>query len=99
MRKAILAGLMLAAVSGGAASVLAPSAAHAQEPWPVWRRGDGYTYYERRRTQGPEHGFEGFAGPPMRQSYCSYRRIPNRVCGPNGKGCRVKSWTLEQYCQ
>ncbi|MEZ5816793.1 MAG: hypothetical protein R3D44_06900 [Hyphomicrobiaceae bacterium] len=68
-----------------------------REPWPVWRRGDGYTFYERRRTRTPERGFEGFAGPPMNQSYCSYRRIPHRECGP--KGCRVTSWTLEQYCQ
>jgi len=89
-------GVVLAAL-GSAILLPEPAAAQAREPWPVWRRGDGYTYYERRRTQGPEHGFEGFAGPPMRQSYCSYRRIPNRVCGP--KGCRVKSWTLEQYCQ
>jgi hypothetical protein len=88
---------LVAALTGSAVAMFAPSSAQAQEPWPVWRRGDGYTYFDRRRTQGPERGFEGFAGPPMRQSYCSYRRIPNRVCGP--KGCRVKNWTLEQYCQ
>lgn len=91
--------LVLAAV--GCAGLLAcspaTSLAEPREPWPTWRRPDGYTFYEKRRTKGPEHGFEGFAGPPMRQSYCSYRRIPNRECGP--KGCRVTSWTLEQYCQ
>jgi hypothetical protein len=81
----------------GLVLTLGAAAAQAPEPWPVWRRGDGYTYFERRRTPGPEHGFEGFAGPPLNPSYCSYRRIPNRECGP--KGCRVTSWTLEQYCQ
>ena len=88
---AALLGLAAVAVEGSRA------VAEPREPWPVWRRGDGYTYYERRPTRGPEHGFEGFAGPPMRQSYCSYRRIPHRECGP--KGCRVTRWTLEQYCQ
>ncbi|MGE0769091.1 MAG: hypothetical protein AB7L90_21825 [Hyphomicrobiaceae bacterium] len=90
-------GLMVVAMAVGAAATAAVPPADAREPWPVWRRGDGYTYYERRRTERPEHGFEGFAGPPMQQSYCSYQRIPNRVCGP--KGCRVKDWTLEQYCR
>ncbi len=93
----ILMGIVASAAAVVAVSSVDATRAKAQEPWPVWRRGDGYTYYERRRTQKPEHGFEGFAGPPTQQSYCSYRRIPNRVCGP--KGCRVKSWTLEQYCQ
>jgi len=97
MVKTIPLTLLLAMVAGSAAMMAGSSLAEAQEPWPVWRRGDGYTYFERRRTRGPERGFEGFAGPPLQQSYCSYRRIPNRVCGP--KGCRVKSWTLEQYCQ
>lgn len=93
-------GILVVALAVGAPGLaVAPGDASAQsrEPWPVWRRGDGYTYYAKRRTQRPEHGFEGFAGPPMQQSYCSYRRIPNRECGP--KGCRVTSWTLEQYCQ
>lgn len=72
-------------------------AAQVQEPWPTWRRGDGYTYFKRYKTPGPTRGFEGFAGPPLRPSYCSYRRIPNRQCGRGG--CRVTSWTLEQYCQ
>jgi hypothetical protein len=97
MMRAIFLGILIVASGSAAALTLGSSSVGAREPWPVWRRADGYTYYERRRTPGPEHGFEGFAGPPMQQSYCSYRRIPNRVCGP--KGCRVKSWTLEQYCQ
>ncbi len=97
MQKVIVWVALLAVAMPAGALHVDEAAAQAREPWPVWRRGDGYTYYERRRTKRPQHGFEGFAGPPMRQSYCSYRRIPNRECGP--KGCRVTSWTLEQYCQ
>jgi hypothetical protein len=93
----IVALALVTALMGSAMATVVPSAARAQEPWPVWRRSDGYTYFERRQTREPERGFEGFAGPPMRQSYCGYRRIPNRVCG--SKGCRVKDWTFEQYCQ
>jgi hypothetical protein len=89
--------LLAAAVLATFAAPAGEAFAQAREPWPVWRRGDGYTYYERRRTKRPEHGFEGFAGPPMRSSYCSYQRIPNRTC--TAKGCRVTGWTLEQYCQ
>jgi hypothetical protein len=73
------------------------ASAQAREPWPVWKRADGYTYYKRSRSRAPRHGYEGFAGPPLRASYCSYVRIPNRTCS-NGR-CRVTSWTLEQYCQ
>lgn len=77
--------------------MLAANSAVAQEkPWPTFRRGDGYTYYRKSESAEPRRGFEGFAGPPLRSSFCSYRRIPNRVC--DGGGCRVKSWTLEQYC-
>lgn len=97
MPRTAFTGLAIAVLAGGVIATFALSVAEAREPWPVWRRGDGYTYFDRRRTDRPEHGFEGFAGPPLQQSYCSYRRIPNRVCGPNG--CRVKNWTLEQYCQ
>jgi hypothetical protein len=76
---------------------LESAAAQVEKPWPTYRRGDGYTYFKRYKTPGPTRGYEGFAGPPLSMSYCSYRRIPNRECGP--KGCRVTSWTLEQYCQ
>lgn len=91
LHKALLIGI--------AASLAALEGAHAQveEPWPGRRRGDGYTYFKRYKTPGPSHGFEGFAGPPLNSTYCSYRRIPNRECGKGG--CRVTSWTLEQYCQ
>ena len=81
----------------GLAVVADVALAQVEEPWPTRRRGDGYTYFKRYKSERPIRGFEGFAGPPLSPSYCSYRRIPNRECGR--KGCRVTSWTLEQYCQ
>lgn len=81
-----------------ATTAVTPSAtAQAPEPWPIQRRGDGFTYYQKRQTKGLEHGYEGYVGPPGRESFCSYRRTPERQCGP--KGCRVTGWALEQWCQ
>lgn len=90
-------GLLAAFALAG--TLLAPTApvAAQEKPWPGYRRGDGYTYYKESQTDRPRHGYEGFAGPPLRQSYCSYQRVPNRVC--DDRGCRVTSWTLKQYCQ
>lgn len=93
MRLAAGAVALLSGLAGFGLEALA----QAREPWPVYRRGDGYTYFERRHSKTPQHGFEGFAGPPMRSSYCSYQRIPHREC--TRKGRRVTRWTLEQYCQ
>lgn len=93
--KAVLKAVAIALM--GLVVVADSAIAQVEEPWPTRRRGDGYTYFKRYKTQRPIHGFEGFAGPPLSPSYCSYRRIPNRECGR--KGCRVTSWTLEQYCQ
>jgi hypothetical protein len=70
--------------------------AQVPEPWPTHRRGDGYTYYKEYRSPRPLHGYEGWAGPGPNLRYCSYRRTPNRVC--DQRGCRVKGWTLEQFC-
>jgi hypothetical protein len=42
-------------------------------------------------------GYEGQAG----NYYCSYQRLPNRVCTTDSNGnerCQVKGWTLRQYC-
>ena len=87
---------ILGALLAGLAVALPQGAVAAEEPWPTYRRGDGYSYYRESRSSRPAHGYEGFAGPPMRARYCSYRRIPNRAC--DDRGCRVKSWTLEQFC-
>ncbi len=78
--------------------LLVPNVASAQakEPWPAYRRADGYTYFRERKSVRPEHGFSGFAGPPLAMRYCDYQRIPNRTC--DKKGCRATSWTLKQYC-
>jgi hypothetical protein len=45
----------------------------------------------------PTKGYEGQAG----NYYCSYQRLPNRICTTDGAGnerCKVKGWTLRQYC-
>jgi hypothetical protein len=45
----------------------------------------------------PMKGYEGQAG----NYYCSYQRLPNRVCVTDASGnerCQVKGWTLRQYC-
>jgi hypothetical protein len=45
----------------------------------------------------PMKGYEGQAG----NYYCSYQRLPNRVCTTDSNGnerCQVKGWTLRQYC-
>lgn len=96
VRRLAFGGVIGAAMLGGL--VLAPATALAQEkPWPTHRRGDGYSYYRQSEASAPGHGYEGFVmGPGGRSRYCSYRRIPNRVC--DSKGCRAGSWTLEQYC-
>lgn len=80
------------------ALALAPTTAEAQieVPFPAHRRADGYTYYKQYHLKSPERGYSGFYGIGPRQSYCDYRRTPNRVC--DSRGCRVKGWTLEQYC-
>ncbi|MGH1417362.1 MAG: hypothetical protein ACRBCJ_00720 [Hyphomicrobiaceae bacterium] len=47
----------------------------------------------------PHEGFEGFDNTG---GYCSYRKVPKRVCKvrKNGKRvCKVKGWTLTQICQ
>lgn len=58
------------------------------QPYEEWQ-------YETKR---PKRGYEGFPAPGV---YCSYRRVPNRVCDYDKRGprkCRIKSWTLTQSC-
>ncbi len=40
------------------------------------------------------HGYEGHANGGY---YCSYVRIPKRVC--RGSYCKVRGWTLRQECR
>jgi hypothetical protein len=84
----VLAAAVLTAPLGAAAQV--------PEPFPTHRRADGYTYNLEYRSAKPIRGHEGFYGIGPRQRYCSYIRTPNREC--DRRGCRVTSWTLQQYC-
>ena len=70
------------------ASMAAPADAQYRTRYEEWR-------YETKR---PVRGYEGFPAPGV---YCSYRREPNRVCSYDKRGrerCRIKSWTLVQFC-
>jgi hypothetical protein len=54
-------------------------------------------YSEDYQFDQPTHGYQGQAG----SYYCSYQRLPNRVCTVDSNGnehCAVKGWTLRQYC-
>lgn len=45
----------------------------------------------------PTNGYEGRVG----DYYCSYQRLPNRVCTTDSNGnerCQIKGWTLRQHC-
>jgi hypothetical protein len=62
---------------------------------PLWNQPYEEWQYE---TKKPKRGYEGFPAPGV---YCSYRRVPNRVCETDKRGrerCRVKSWTMTQSC-
>ena len=43
---------------------------------------------------------DGYEGRTWGGYYCSYQKLPNRVCfWKNGKKkCKVKGWTLRQHC-
>jgi hypothetical protein len=54
-------------------------------------------YSQDYQFDRPMKGYEGQAG----NYYCSYQRLPNRVCSTDSSGnerCRVQGWTLRQYC-
>jgi hypothetical protein len=54
-------------------------------------------YSQDYNLDRPMKGYEGQAG----NYYCSYQRLPNRVCTTDSNGnerCQVKGWTLRQYC-
>lgn len=59
-------------------------------------RGRG-VYIQTYEMKRPDHGFEGRT---IGGYYCSYKRLPNRVCTPtaNGESCKIVGWTLEQMC-
>ncbi len=79
-------GLLLA--GGVLATTIAPADAQYRIRPEEWR-------YE---TKKPVRGYEGFPAPGV---YCSYRREPIRVCDTDKRGhkrCRIKGWTLVQFC-
>lgn len=61
-------------------------------------RGRGKDFYSQDyQVDGPVKGFEGRVG----DYYCSYQRLPNRVCSYDANGnerCTIKGWTLRQHC-
>jgi hypothetical protein len=61
-------------------------------------RGRGKEFYSQDyQVDGPVKGFEGRSG----DYYCSYQRLPNRVCAYDANGnehCKIKGWTLRQHC-
>jgi len=86
MKQTILKSAALAAVLVGA---LSPA---------VLARGGGKEFYSQDYGfDRPMKGYEGQAG----NYYCSYQRLPNRICATDSRGnekCQVKGWTLRQYC-
>jgi hypothetical protein len=81
--------LMKSAILGAAlASALAPAAL---------AKGGKEFYVQDYQFDRPMSGYEGRAG----NYYCSYQRLPNRVCSTDSNGnekCQVKGWTLRQHC-
>lgn len=90
MMKLAKTGLVCGAVAASAlAGLLTSTAAQA--------RGGKEFYSEDYQFSQPMKGYEGQAG----NYYCSYQRLPNRVCTIDASGnerCKVKGWTLRQYC-
>jgi hypothetical protein len=83
--KTILKTAMLGAL---VASAFAPAAL---------AKGGRDFYSQDYQFDQPMSGYEGKAG----NHYCSYQRLPNRVCTTDSNGnerCQIKGWTLRQYC-
>lgn len=80
--------LSTAALAAAMLAVAAPA---------VLAKGGKEFYSQDYQFKQPMKGYEGQAG----NYYCSYQRLPNRVCSTDGSGnerCRVQGWTLRQYC-
>jgi hypothetical protein len=72
------------------AGLLTATAVHA-------RGGAKEFYVQDYQFDQPMSGYEGQAG----NYYCSYQRLPNRVCTTDQSGnerCKIVSWTLRQHC-
>jgi hypothetical protein len=63
----------------------------------AFAKGGKEFYSQDYQFSQPMKGYEGQAG----NYYCSYQRLPNRVCTTDSSGnerCKVQGWTLRQYC-
>jgi len=83
------AGMVCSAVLVSVAAGLSSTEAQA--------RGGKEFFSQDYQFDQPMHGFQGQQG----NYYCSYQRLPNRVCTVDSNGnekCAVKGWTLRQYC-
>jgi hypothetical protein len=64
----------------------------------AFAKGGGKEFYSQDyQFSQPMSGYEGQAG----NYYCSYQRLPNRVCTTDANGnerCKVQGWTLRQHC-
>jgi len=87
--------------AAAAAAIIAPMVAGTDNA-EAKRRGASSYYYEKTfHTAGPSRGFEGFLSEGPANTYCSYRREPNRQCYITRSGrerCKVVSWKLTQHC-
>ena len=83
-------GMLCGAVlASGLAGLMSTTAAEA--------RGGKEFYVQDYQFDQPMSGYEGQAG----NYYCSYQRLPNRVCTTDANGnerCKVQGWTLRQHC-
>lgn len=63
----------------------------------AFAKGGKEFYVQDYQFDRPMSGYEGRAG----NYYCSYQRLPNRVCTVDANGnehCKVQGWTLRQHC-
>lgn len=82
--------LAAAAIAAASATLLPATEAEA--------RGGRMFISQDYQFNQPMHGFQGRTTGGY---YCSYHRLPNRVCvsdGAGGEKCTVKGWTLRQFC-
>jgi hypothetical protein len=81
--------IVKAAIAGAIpAAALAPAAL---------AKGGKEFYVQDYQFDRPMSGYDGRAG----NYYCSYQRLPNRVCTVDASGnerCKVQGWTLRQHC-
>jgi len=95
-RTAMLAIAIAAMGVVGAGQIVTSGVAKAQY---YSDQGESSSSYSQGRTPPmPRPGFEGFDGP---NTYCSFRREPDRRCYNDRNGeqqCQTVGWRMIQYC-